>query len=87
MPPPIQGLVLSGGFQMEVELTGGDFDYQRLQAAADHLAAQSVASPVPQAAITTFRADVPQLNLDINRTEAARFQCGGSCGGSRGCSW
>ena len=25
------------------------------------------------AAITTFRADVPQLNLDVNRTEAATF--------------
>jgi HAE1 family hydrophobic/amphiphilic exporter-1 len=73
VPPPIQGLGLSGGFQMEVELTGGDFDYQRLQKATDHLAEQAASSPVIQAAITTFRADVPQLNLDVSRTEAATF--------------
>jgi HAE1 family hydrophobic/amphiphilic exporter-1 len=73
VPPPIQGLGLSGGFQMEIELTGGDFNYQRLQRATDHLAAESTKSPVIQAAITTFRADVPQLNLDINRTQAATF--------------
>ena len=73
VPPPIQGLGLSGGFQMEVELTDGSFDYQRLQKVTEHLAAQSASSPVIDAAITTFRADVPQLNLDVNRTEAATF--------------
>ena len=73
VPPPIQGLGLSGGFQMEVELTDGSFDYQQLQKVTEHFAAQSASSPVIDAAITTFRADVPQLNLDVNRTEAATF--------------
>ena len=54
-------------------MTDGTFDYQRLQRVTDHLAAQSATSPVIDAAITTFRADVPQLNLDVNRTEAATF--------------
>ncbi len=73
VPPPIQGLGLSGGFQMEVELTDGSFDYQQLQKVTDRLAGQSTSSPVIQAAFTTFRADVPQLNLDVDRTEAATF--------------
>jgi HAE1 family hydrophobic/amphiphilic exporter-1 len=73
VPPPIQGLGLSGGFQMEVELKDGSFDYQQLQRVTDHLASQAASSPVIDAAITTFRADVPQLNLDVDRTEAATF--------------
>jgi hydrophobic/amphiphilic exporter-1 (mainly G- bacteria), HAE1 family len=73
VPPAIQGLGLSGGFQAEVELTDGSFDYQRLQKVTEHLATQSVSSPVIDSAITTFRADVPQLNLDVDRTEAATF--------------
>ncbi|MEO8354231.1 MAG: efflux RND transporter permease subunit, partial [Chthoniobacteraceae bacterium] len=73
VPPPIQGLGLSGGFQMEVELTNGSFDYQRLQKVTEHLAAQATKSPAIDATITTFRADVPQLDLDVNRTEAATF--------------
>ncbi len=31
LPPPIQGLGLSDGFQMQVELINGTFDYERLQ--------------------------------------------------------
>jgi HAE1 family hydrophobic/amphiphilic exporter-1 len=73
VPPAIQGLGLSGGFQMEVELTDGSFDYQQLQKVTDHLAGLSSSSPVIDAAFTTFRADVPQLNLDVDRTEAATF--------------
>jgi HAE1 family hydrophobic/amphiphilic exporter-1 len=73
VPPPIQGLGLSGGFQMEIELTDGTFDYQRLQKVADNLATQASSSPVIDTVITTFRADVPQLNLDVDRTEAATY--------------
>jgi hydrophobic/amphiphilic exporter-1 (mainly G- bacteria), HAE1 family len=73
VPPPIQGLGLSGGFQMEIELTDGTFDYQRLQKVTDNLATQASSSPVIDTVITTFRADVPQLNLDVDRTEAATY--------------
>jgi hydrophobic/amphiphilic exporter-1 (mainly G- bacteria), HAE1 family len=76
VPPAIQGLGLSGGFQAEVELTDGSFDYQRLQKVTEHLATESASSPVIDSAVTTFRADVPQLNLDVDRTEAATFNVG-----------
>ena len=29
-PPPIQGIGNAGGFQMQLELLGGSFDYQKL---------------------------------------------------------
>jgi HAE1 family hydrophobic/amphiphilic exporter-1 len=73
VPPPIQGLGLSGGFQMEVELTNGSFDYERLQNVANRVAAGAMQRPEVAAAITTFRADVPQLSLDVNRTEAETY--------------
>jgi HAE1 family hydrophobic/amphiphilic exporter-1 len=69
-PPPIQGLGLSGGFQMQVELTDGSFDYSKLQritaaiitAANGQSGLQSLASP--------FRASVPQLAATIDRAKA-----------------
>ena len=37
VPPPIQGLGTSGGFQMQVELQDGSFDYRKLQTATDQI--------------------------------------------------
>ena len=37
VPSPIPGLGLSGGFQMQLELTDGTFNYKRLQEIADRL--------------------------------------------------
>ncbi|KTD61708.1 efflux RND transporter permease subunit [Legionella spiritensis] len=70
VPPPIQGLGLSGGFQMQVELQDGTFDYQKLQNATDQLIKQSVQWPALQKLMTSFRAAVPQVLAPINRTKA-----------------
>ena len=69
VPPPIQGLGLSGGFQMQVELTDGSYDFPRLQAVADEITAQAKASPVIRMALTPLRASVPQISIDVNRTQ------------------
>ena len=37
IPPPIQGLGAANGFQMQVELTDGSYDFARLQAITDHM--------------------------------------------------
>ncbi|KTD30490.1 efflux RND transporter permease subunit [Legionella israelensis] len=70
VPPPIQGLGLSGGFQMQIELQDGTFDYQKLQDVTDKLI--HYASPLPQLQrlMTSFRASVPQVLAPINRTKA-----------------
>ncbi len=70
VPPPIQGLGLSGGFQLQVELTDGTFDFPRLQEAALDLEAAAKGDPAIQAAFTPFRAQVPQLSVTIDRAQA-----------------
>lgn len=70
VPPPIQGLGLSGGFQMQVELTDGSFEYMKLQDATD--GAINIAQKRPELShlLSTFRASVPRILAPINRTKA-----------------
>ncbi|NDH67867.1 MAG: efflux RND transporter permease subunit [Gammaproteobacteria bacterium] len=70
VPPAIQGLGLSGGFQMQIELQDGTFDYQKLQLVTDQLVKRGYDSPAIQKMITSFRAFVPQVSSLIDRTKA-----------------
>ncbi|HAT1727339.1 TPA: multidrug efflux RND transporter permease subunit [Legionella pneumophila] len=70
VPPPIQGLGMSGGFQMQVELQDGTFDYRKLQQATDQMINTGHQYPQLQNLMTTFRASVPQVAAPINRTKA-----------------
>lgn len=70
VPPAIPGLGLSGGFQMQVNLTDGSFDYERLQEAANAVVAAASERPEIRLAFTPFRAMVPQLEFDLNRAQA-----------------
>ncbi|WP_289014319.1 efflux RND transporter permease subunit [uncultured Methylobacterium sp.] len=69
-PPPIQGLGLTGGFQMQVQLVDGSFDYRRLQQAADALVAAAAAEPGLVRVTTPFRAGAPHLRVDLDRRKA-----------------
>ena len=79
IPPPIQGLGISGGFQMQLELTDGSFDFTRLQQEADALVAAAKADPAIQNAFTSFpRAGAP------DRGEGGPFPGrDAGCGGGR----
>jgi len=68
-PPPIQGLGLSGGFEMELLLTDGSFDFQKLQKAQDDLVKAAEASPMIKQAMAPLRANVPQLSVEVNRDQ------------------
>jgi len=70
VPPPIQGLGLSGGFQMQVELTDGSSDLARLQTVTEEIVTEARASPVIRMALTPLRTSVPQITIDINQTQA-----------------
>ncbi len=70
VPPAIQGLGQSGGFQMQLELKDGSFDYRKLQAATDQLIQYGSQQPELQRLMTSFRSAVPQLSAPINRTKA-----------------
>ena len=73
LPPPIQGLGISDGFQMQVELSNGTFDYARLESVTQAIVAEANKQPSITGALTPFRADVPQLSLKLNRSEAETY--------------
>ncbi len=68
-PPPIDGLGSAGGFQMEVQDRGG-VGYAELQATAEDLVGAGGGQSGLAALNTTFRANVPQLFADVDRTKA-----------------
>lgn len=70
VPPPIQGLGLSGGFQMQLQLTDGSTDFARLQSVAEQLINATRTNPVIRLALTPLRASVPQVTIQVNRTKA-----------------
>jgi len=69
-PPPIQGLGNAGGFQIQLELQDGSFDYRKLQAATDLLVHYGSQEPQLTRLMTSFRASVPQLFAPIDRVKA-----------------
>lgn len=69
-PPPIQGLGLTGGFQMQVQLADGRVDTAALQRVADALVAQAAAEPGLVRVMTPFRAGAPHLRVDLDRRKA-----------------
>jgi HAE1 family hydrophobic/amphiphilic exporter-1 len=73
VPPPITGLGLSGGFQMQINLTDGTSNYTKLQNAAYAVAAEARKNPGVRMALTPFRAIVPQLSFDVNRAQARTY--------------
>ncbi len=70
IPPPIQGLGNAGGFQMQVELKDGSFDYHKLQAATDLLIQYGTEQPSLTHLMTSFRSSVPQVFAPIDRVKA-----------------
>jgi HAE1 family hydrophobic/amphiphilic exporter-1 len=75
-PPPIQGLGLASGFQMQIELTDGTFNFKKLQETADALIRELNKSPEIRMALTPFRTDVPQLSFEVNRIQARNNNVG-----------
>jgi HAE1 family hydrophobic/amphiphilic exporter-1 len=71
VPPPIQGLGVGGGFQMQVEDREGvglDELQQRVQA----IVAEANQSGQFAGVNSTFRAGVPQVFVDVNRVKVMR---------------
>lgn len=68
-PPAIDGLGAAGGFQMEV-LDRQGAGYDQLQAAAEGLAESANGQTGLVGVNSTFRANVPQLFAEVDRTKA-----------------
>ena len=73
LPPPIPGLGISDGFQMQVELSNGTFDYDKLSRITKEIVAEANRRPSIHSTLTPFRADVPQLSFKLNRREAETY--------------
>jgi len=69
VPPAITGLGNAGGFQLEVQDRGG-LGFGALQQTAAEMVADGNAQAALVGLNSTFRAGVPQLFVDVDRTQA-----------------
>jgi len=72
VPPPIMGLGMVGGFEVKVQDRGGA-GLDELQRVGDSIVFGSQTNPVLMQVNSSFRANVPQLYIDIDRTKAKRL--------------
>ncbi|MEY8841423.1 efflux RND transporter permease subunit, partial [Cribrihabitans sp. XS_ASV171] len=72
-PPPIQGLGMSAGVEMQVQQTGGGTPQDLSQAVGSLVYAANQRPEISQS-YTTFRANVPQLFVDLDREKAKTLQ-------------
>ncbi|WP_170393726.1 efflux RND transporter permease subunit [Ruegeria arenilitoris] len=72
-PPPIQGLGNSAGVEMEVQQTGGGTPQDLASAVGSFVYAANQRPEIGQS-YTTFRANVPQLFVDLDREKAKTLQ-------------
>jgi hydrophobic/amphiphilic exporter-1 (mainly G- bacteria), HAE1 family len=70
LPPPINGLGLAGGFQMQLLLKDGSNDWNKLAEAAEAMIERARGDGRFQAVFTPLRVDVPQLRMELHRTRA-----------------
>ncbi|MCK9394435.1 MAG: multidrug efflux RND transporter permease subunit [Methylobacter sp.] len=68
-PPPIRGMSSVGGFKLQIQ-DRSNAGIDALQSTANDLIAKGNQQPGLAGLFTTFRAGVPQLFLDVDRTRA-----------------
>jgi hydrophobe/amphiphile efflux-1 (HAE1) family protein len=71
-PPPVRGIGQAGGFKMQVEDRSGLATPQQLEAATNALIADARKDPRITNLFSSFRASVPQLYANVDRTKAKK---------------
>jgi hydrophobic/amphiphilic exporter-1 (mainly G- bacteria), HAE1 family len=74
VPPPIQGIGNSGGFTMMVELRDGSVDFAKLASVTKAMVHNASGQSALQRTATTFRAEVPQIMVSVDRTKIEALQ-------------
>jgi HAE1 family hydrophobic/amphiphilic exporter-1 len=69
-PPPIQGIGNAGGLQLQLELLGGSFDYQKLSQISHEFVQRTEADHNFQRALTTFSPGGPHVAVTVDRSRA-----------------
>ena len=70
VPPAIQGVGNASGFTMMLESKNGSFDFVELQGLTQAIVQNASSQSALQRLSTSFRATVPQLQLNIDRIKA-----------------
>ncbi|MBM3888649.1 MAG: efflux transporter outer membrane subunit, partial [Verrucomicrobia bacterium] len=68
-PPPVDGLGMVGGFKLQVQ-DRGQLGFPALQAATQQLVTSANKDKRVTGVVSTFRASVPQVFLDVDREKA-----------------
>jgi HAE1 family hydrophobic/amphiphilic exporter-1 len=58
---------------MQINSLDGSFNYSQLQQASDAIVREALQSPSIRMVLTPFRADVPQLSFDLNRSQVRAY--------------
>jgi HAE1 family hydrophobic/amphiphilic exporter-1 len=69
-PPAIQGIGNAGGFQMQLELLGGSFDFKKLNELTEQIVKEAATEPSVRSVVSTFRVNAPQVILSVDRARA-----------------
>ncbi|MGP8232786.1 MAG: efflux RND transporter permease subunit [Methylovirgula sp.] len=69
-PPPIQGVGNAAGFTFQLELKDGSFDLAKLQSITNAVVGAANGQSLLQRVSSPFRANVPQLAVEVDRTKA-----------------
>jgi HAE1 family hydrophobic/amphiphilic exporter-1 len=73
-PPPIQGIGNAAGFAMQVELRDGNSDFGKLQAITNAMVANAQSQSALQRVSSSFRAMVPQFDVEVDRIKTQTLQ-------------
>ena len=71
-PPPVRGIGNAGGFKLQVQDRTGLATPQDVQSVTDKLIAEARKDPSLQQLFTSYRANVPQLYVNVDRTKVKK---------------
>jgi HAE1 family hydrophobic/amphiphilic exporter-1 len=73
-PPPIQGIGFAAGFTMQVLLQDNSLDFTKLAGVVDTTLANASAQSSLSLVLSSFRANVPQYTINVDRVKAQTMQ-------------
>jgi HAE1 family hydrophobic/amphiphilic exporter-1 len=73
-PPPIQGIGFAAGFTMQIEMLDDSTDFAKLARVVDKTVADAGTQSTIRLVLSSFRSDVPQYTIDVNRVKAQSLQ-------------
>ncbi|WCP67763.1 multidrug efflux RND transporter permease subunit [Vibrio tubiashii] len=70
-PPPVQGLGTIGGFRLQIQ-DRGNHGYEALYQVTQQVIMKAWADPALTGVFSSYQVNVPQLELDVDRTKALK---------------